>query len=170
MAPRFEVCFKPQNVANQRNTWKKKVWRGLPASPDGQSGPQPTRWGWGHGRPYRSVCCKKQTVQSSVSTYPASFREVLGGRGRQEGRGGGSGLPVELRDDFSHSLGGAGGGWDDVLRGAASVPPQLPRRAVDGLLGGSDGVDGALEAEGEASSSGQMWICPAGEDGGGSLP
>ncbi len=37
-----------------------------------------------------------------------------------------------------------GGGGDDVLGGAASVPPQLTRGAINGLLCGSDSVDGAL--------------------------
>jgi len=54
-------------------------------------------------------------------------------------------LPVELGDDLAHGLGGAGGGGDDVLGGAASVSPELTGGPVHRLLGGGDGVDGALE-------------------------
>jgi len=55
-------------------------------------------------------------------------------------------LPVELRDDLAHGLGSARGGGDDVLDGAASVPPHLTGRPVDGLLGGGGGVHRALGA------------------------
>ena len=54
-------------------------------------------------------------------------------------------VPVQLGDDLAHGLGGTGGGGDDVLGGAAPVPPQLAGGAVDSLLRGSDGVDCALE-------------------------
>ena len=52
--------------------------------------------------------------------------------------------PVELGDDLADSFGSAGWGGDDVLAGAAAVPPQLAGGAVHGLLGGSDGMNCAL--------------------------
>lgn len=54
-------------------------------------------------------------------------------------------VPVQLGDDLAHGLSSSGGGGDDVLGGTTSVPPQLTRGTIHGLLCGSDGVDCALE-------------------------
>lgn len=40
----------------------------LRASPDGQSDQRQRRWGWGHGKPYRSVCCENKTVKSQTQS------------------------------------------------------------------------------------------------------
>lgn len=53
-------------------------------------------------------------------------------------------VPVELGDDLAHGLGRSGGGGDDVLGGATSVPPQLTGGTINGLLCGGDGMDSAL--------------------------
>jgi len=50
-------------------------------------------------------------------------------------------LTVELGDDLTDSLGSTGGGGDNVTRGGTATSPVLVGRTVDGLLGGSDGVD-----------------------------
>lgn len=63
-------------------------------------------------------------------------------------------LPVELGDDLADGFGSAGGSGDDVLAGAAAVPPQLARGAVHGLLGGGDGVNCALA--GRDNNGGQV--------------
>lgn len=55
--------------------------------------------------------------------------------------------PIKLRDDFAHSLGGTGGGGDDVLAGTTAISPQLAGWAVHCLLGGCDGMNCALERE-----------------------
>lgn len=51
-------------------------------------------------------------------------------------------LAVELRNDLADSLGGTGGGGDDVLGGSTATAPVLGGGTVDSLLGGSVGVDG----------------------------
>ena len=55
-------------------------------------------------------------------------------------------LPLQLRDDLAHSLGEASGSRDDVLSSPSAITPQVPRGAVHGLLGGSDGMDSGHEA------------------------
>ncbi|KAF3815804.1 hypothetical protein GH733_016238 [Mirounga leonina] len=55
-------------------------------------------------------------------------------------------LPIQLRDDLAYSLGSTSGSRDDVLGSPSAVVPQLPREAVHGLLGGSDGMDGGHES------------------------
>ena len=54
-------------------------------------------------------------------------------------------LAVELGDDLADGLGGAGAAGDDVLGSGTSTTPVLGGGAVDGLLGGSVGVDGGHE-------------------------
>lgn len=54
-------------------------------------------------------------------------------------------LAVERGDDLADGLGGTGGGGDDVGRGGTASTPVLSRGTVDGLLGGSGGVDGGHE-------------------------
>lgn len=54
-------------------------------------------------------------------------------------------LAVELGDDLADSLGGAGAAGDDVLGRSTATTPVLGRGAIDGLLGGSVGVDGGHE-------------------------
>lgn len=66
------------------------------------------------------------------------------GGGDTEGHA--SELPVELRDDLAHSLGSAGRSRDDVLGSPSAITPQLPRRAIHSLLGGSDGMDRGHES------------------------
>ena len=51
---------------------------------------------------------------------------------------------IKFWDNFADNLGGANGGWDDVLGSATSTSPVLVRRAVNGLLGGGHSVHGAL--------------------------
>ena len=74
-------------------------------------------------------------------------------------------LPVELGDDLAYGLGGAGGGGDDVLAGAAPVAPHLAGRPVHRLLGGGGGVHRALEA-GPTAGAGSVivegWGCRGG--------
>lgn len=59
-------------------------------------------------------------------------------------------LSVKGGDDLADSLGGAGGAGDDVLGGATASAPVLGRGTVDGLLGGSVGVDGGHETLNDA--------------------
>ena len=73
-------------------------------------------------------------------------RDIEGGH--TEGHAGE--LAENLGDDLADSLGSAGGRGDDVARGSAAVTPGLGRGAVDGLLGGGDGVDGGHEATDDA--------------------
>ena len=54
-------------------------------------------------------------------------------------------LAVESRDDLADSLGSTSGGGDDVLGRSAATTPVLSGGTVDGLLGGSVGVDGGHE-------------------------
>ena len=56
-------------------------------------------------------------------------------------------LSVEFRDDLTDSLGGTGGGRDDVAAGGAASTPVLASlgRSVDGELVHGDGVDGGHE-------------------------
>ncbi len=42
--------------------WMRLVCGHSRVSPDGLSGQPLTRWGWGHGRPCRSACCKIHTA------------------------------------------------------------------------------------------------------------
>ena len=51
-------------------------------------------------------------------------------------------LAVEAGDDLAHGLGCAGGAGDDVAAGCAAAAPILHGGAVNGALGGGDGVDG----------------------------
>ena len=55
-------------------------------------------------------------------------------------------LSVERGDDLSDGLGGTGGGRDDVVVDGTSATPVLVGRTIDGLLGGSGGVDGGHQA------------------------
>ena len=54
-------------------------------------------------------------------------------------------LAVELWDDLSDCLCGAGAAGDDVLGSSASSTPILGRGTINGLLGGGVGVDGGHE-------------------------
>ena len=54
-------------------------------------------------------------------------------------------LAVELWDDLSDSLCGTGAAGNDVLGSSSSSTPVLGRWTIDGLLGGSVGVDGGHE-------------------------
>lgn len=49
-------------------------------------------------------------------------------------------VPVQLRDDLSHYLGGTSGCWDDILGSPVAIVPQLSGGVIHGLLGGSDGM------------------------------
>lgn len=55
-----------------------------------------------------------------------------------------SSLPIELRDDFAHSLGSAGGSGNDVLVGTAAITPGLAAGAIHCLLGGCVCMDCSL--------------------------
>ena len=57
---------------------------------------------------------------------------------------------IKFWDNFADNLGGANGGWDDVLGSATSTSPVLVRRAVNGLLGGAGGVHSGHEALNDA--------------------
>lgn len=52
--------------------------------------------------------------------------------------------PVQLRDDLANGFGSTSRGWDDVLAGTTTVPPQLAGGAVHGLLSGSYSMNCAL--------------------------
>lgn len=54
-------------------------------------------------------------------------------------------LAVQGGDDLADSLGGTGGGGDDVLGRSTATTPVLGGGTVDGLLGGGVGVDGGHE-------------------------
>jgi len=54
-------------------------------------------------------------------------------------------LAVKGRNDLADSLGGTGGGGDDVLGRSTATTPVLGGGTIDGLLGGSVGVDGGHE-------------------------
>lgn len=54
-------------------------------------------------------------------------------------------LAVEGGDDLADSLGGTGGGGDDVLGRSTATTPVLGGGSVDDLLGSSVGVDGGHE-------------------------
>lgn len=54
-------------------------------------------------------------------------------------------VPIELRNDFAHCLGGTGGSWNDVLVGTTAITPGLGAGPVHGLLGGCVGVDRSLQ-------------------------
>lgn len=54
-------------------------------------------------------------------------------------------LAVELGDNLADSLGGTGGGGDNVLGRSTATTPVLGGRSIDGLLGGGVGVDGGHE-------------------------
>lgn len=51
-------------------------------------------------------------------------------------------LAVEFGDDLADSLGGTGGGRDDVGAGTSTTSPVLVGRTIDGLLGSGGGVNG----------------------------
>jgi hypothetical protein len=59
-------------------------------------------------------------------------------------------LAVELRDDFADSLGGTSARGDDVLGSTTTTSPVLGGGTIDGLLGGSVGVDGGHETLNDA--------------------
>lgn len=59
-------------------------------------------------------------------------------------------LAVEGRNDLSDGLGGTSAAGDDVLGSRAATSPVLRRGTVDGLLGGSVGVDGGHETLNES--------------------
>ncbi|KNC31455.1 hypothetical protein FF38_07402 [Lucilia cuprina] len=52
---------------------------------------------------------------------------------------------VQSRDNFTDSLGGTSGGRNDVLGSTTAISPQFARGTVNGLLGGSGGVDSGHE-------------------------
>lgn len=54
-------------------------------------------------------------------------------------------LAVKLGDDLADSLGGASAAGDDVLGRSAATTPVLGGGTINGLLGGSVGVDGGHE-------------------------
>ena len=66
------------------------------------------------------------------------------GVGHTEGHAGE--LSVQLRDDLADSLGGTSGGGDHVLTRTTAGAPVLARGTINGLLGGSDSVNGGHEA------------------------
>ncbi|KAI8439274.1 hypothetical protein MSG28_013111 [Choristoneura fumiferana] len=51
-------------------------------------------------------------------------------------------LAIECRNDLADSLSGSSGSRNDVLLRATAIAPQFARGTVNGLLGGSGGVDG----------------------------
>ena len=55
-------------------------------------------------------------------------------------------LAGQDRQDLTDSLGGTGGGWNDVAGGSSTTSPVLVGWTVDGLLGGGDRVDGGHQA------------------------
>lgn len=55
-------------------------------------------------------------------------------------------LAVQGRNDLAYSLGGTGGGGDDVVVDATSTAPVLVRGSVNSLLGGRGSVDGAHQS------------------------
>jgi len=65
--------------------------------------------------------------------------------GGRDTHGHASELAVELRDDLADGLGGAGAAGDDVLGSTTATTPVLGGGTIDGLLGGSVGVDGGHE-------------------------
>lgn len=70
------------------------------------------------------------------------------GGGDTEGHAGK--LAVELGDNLADGLGGTGAAGDDVLSSATATAPVLGRGTIDGLLGGSVGVDGGHETLNDA--------------------
>lgn len=59
-------------------------------------------------------------------------------------------LAVELGDDLADSLGGTSAGGDDVLGSATATSPVLGGGTINGLLGGSVGVDSGHETLNDA--------------------
>ena len=49
-------------------------------------------------------------------------------------------FPIQLRDDLTHSLGGANRSSYGILCSPVAIMPQLLRGTTHGLLGGSDGM------------------------------
>ena len=108
------------------------------------------------------MCCshkkteRKLTLQGALrSLLDDSLDLVVGGRllkadGQVNNRDVGGGhteshagqLAVKLGDDLADSLGGTGAAGDDVLGSTTTTAPVLGGGAIDGLLGGSVGVDG----------------------------
>jgi hypothetical protein len=68
-----------------------------------------------------------------------------GNVGGRDTHGHASELAVELRDDLADSLGGTSAAGDDVLSSTTATTPVLGGGTIDGLLGGSVGVDGGHE-------------------------
>jgi hypothetical protein len=68
-------------------------------------------------------------------------------------------LALKAGDNLGHSLGSTSGRGDDVASGSTTITPGLGRRTIDGLLGGSGGVDSghetALHAEGLVDNLGK---------------
>lgn len=52
-------------------------------------------------------------------------------------------LSVQRRDNLADSLGGTGGGRNDVVVHTTTPTPVLMRWTIDGLLGSGGSVDGA---------------------------
>uniref|UniRef100_A0A1L8E9Y9 Putative secreted protein n=1 Tax=Haematobia irritans TaxID=7368 RepID=A0A1L8E9Y9_HAEIR len=52
---------------------------------------------------------------------------------------------IQSGNNFADSLGGTGGGRNDVLGSTTAITPQFARGSVNGLLGGSGGMDSGHE-------------------------
>jgi len=61
-------------------------------------------------------------------------------------------LANKAGDNLGNSLGSTSGRGDDVASGSTTITPGLSRRTIDGLLGGSGGVDGGHETTLHAES------------------
>jgi hypothetical protein len=99
------------------------------------------------------------TLERSVSSFlDSSLDLIIGGTllntagqinnghvGGWDTHGHSGKLAIEIWDDLSDSLGGTSAGRNDVLSSSAASTPILSRGTVDGLLGGSVGVDGGHE-------------------------
>lgn len=48
---------------------------------------------------------------------------------------------IQLRVDLAHGLGSSSRCTNDVLGSSTAITSQLPRWAIHGLVGGSDGMD-----------------------------
>jgi len=98
-----------------------------------------------------SLDCSADLVISSLLlelTGKVDNRHVKSGN--TEGHA--SKLANKAGDNLGNSLSSTSGGWDDVARSSTTITPGLSRRTIDGLLGGSGGVDSShkttLHAEG----------------------
>ena len=50
-------------------------------------------------------------------------------------------LPIQLRDDLTHSFGSTSRSRSDVLSCSSAITPQFAKGPIHSLLGGSDGMD-----------------------------